>query len=113
MEEHITFNEALENNLKTVLNVLKKAGNRYNDREILHFYSDFDLLLRDKIDILKSIENEEVDDRYEEGYDEGYEDGREEGYEEGSSYVWEEAYNEGYEQGYNQGYETGYEAGDV
>lgn len=103
MEEHITFNETLENNLKTALNVIKKAGNRYNDREILHFYSDFDLLLRDKIDILKNAENVELDDRYEEGYEDGYE--------EGSSYVWEEAYNEGYEEGYNQGYEVGYDAG--
>lgn len=97
MEEHITFNETLENNLKTALNVIKKAGNRYDDSELLHFYSDFDLLLRDKIDILKSAENVELDDRYEEAYGEGYEDGREEGYEEG----------------YNEGYEAGYEAGDA
>ena len=109
MEEHITFNETLENNLKTVLNVIKKAGIRYDDSELLHLSSDFDLLLRDKIDILKSIENEEVDDRYEEGYDEGYEDGRKEGYEEGSSLVWEEAYNQGHDDGYKHGYSQGFE----
>ena len=62
------------------------------------------------------INNEDVDDKYQEGYADGYEDGETYGSEEGVSLAYDtgkgDGYSDGYEEGRKDGWNEGYEEGE-
>lgn len=87
MGEHIIFNETLENNLKTTLNIIKVAGAKYNDKELLQLYNDLDLLVQDNKEFLAGRDGDSFEslayEHYQAGYSDGYSDGHRDGFEEG------------------------------
>lgn len=85
--ESITFNETLENNLKTVLSIIEGAGIKHNDKELLQLHNDLGLLIQDNKEFLAGSDGDSIEslvhEHYQAGYSDGYSDGHKDGFDEG------------------------------